>query len=57
VVGLKGTLTHEKIPPEAIPGGYIEVLVAEIITPLNFWIQLRGASTNVALDNLMNDMQ
>jgi len=57
VVGPKGTLTHEKIPPEATPGGFIEVLVAEILTPLNFWIQLRGEKTHVALDSLMNDMQ
>jgi len=57
VVGPKGTLTHEKIPPEATPGGFIEVLVADIITPLNFWIKLRGVKTHVALDTLMNDMQ
>ena len=57
MVGPKGTLTHEKIPPEAIPGGFIEVLVAEIYSPLNFWIQLRGENTHMALDILMNDMQ
>lgn len=57
MVGLKGTLTHEKIPPEATPGGIIEVLVAEIFTPLNFWIQLRGEKTHLALDTVMNDMQ
>jgi hypothetical protein len=57
VVGPKGTLTHEKIPPEATPGGFIEVLVAEIYTPLNFWVQLRGESTHRALDTLMNGMQ
>jgi len=56
VVDSKGTLAHEKIPPEATPGEFIEVLVADIITPLNFWIQLRGEKTQ-ALDTLMNDMQ
>jgi hypothetical protein len=53
VVGPKGTLTHEKIPTEAAPGGFIEVIVAEIITPLNFWVHLRGKSTHLALDKLM----
>jgi hypothetical protein len=57
VVGPQGTLTHEKIPPEATPGSYIEVLVAEIITPLSFWLQLRGKKTHMALDTLMNEMQ
>jgi len=57
VVGPKGTLTQEKIPPKATRGGYIEVLVAEIITPLKFWILLRGEKTHMALDRLMNDMQ
>jgi len=57
VVGPKGTLTHEKILPEATPGGFIEALVTEIITPLNFWIQLRGEKTHMALETLMNDMQ
>ena len=57
MVGPKGTLTHEKIPLEATPGGYIEVLVTEIITPLKFWVQLRGEKTHVALDTLMDNMQ
>jgi hypothetical protein len=57
VVGPKGTLTHEKIPLEATPGGCIEVLVTEIITPLKFWVQLRGEKTHVALDTLMDNMQ
>lgn len=57
MVGPKGTLTHEKIPPELTPGRCIEVLVAEIVTPLNFWMQLRGEKTHMALDKLMNDMQ
>jgi len=57
VVGPKGTLTHEKIPPGATPGAYIEVFVTEILTPLNFWILLRGKNTHMALDRLTNDMQ
>jgi hypothetical protein len=57
VVGPAATLPHEKIPPGATPGAFIEVLVAEIFTPLNFWLQLRGEKTHVALDRLMNHMQ
>jgi hypothetical protein len=37
VVGRKGIFTHEKIPPQAISGGCIDVLVQEI-TPFNFWV-------------------
>ncbi|XP_033607617.1 tudor domain-containing protein 5 isoform X4 [Cryptotermes secundus] len=57
VIGPKGTLPYEKIPPEATPGGFLEVLVAEIYTPQNFWIQLRGGKTHLALDALMNEIQ
>jgi hypothetical protein len=57
VVGPEATLPRENIPPEATPGGYIEVLVAHIFTPLNFWIVLRGVNTRMALDRLMDDMQ
>jgi len=57
VVGPKGTLTHEKIPLEATPGGCIKVLVTEIITPLNFWLLLGGEKTHMALDRLMDDLQ
>jgi len=57
VAGPEGTLTHEKIPPDATPRKFIEVLVGEIYTPLNFWILLREEKTHRALDTLMNDMQ
>jgi hypothetical protein len=57
VVGPEGTLTHEKMPPEATPGGSIDVFIAEIRTPLNFWIHLRGEMTHMALKRLMSDMQ
>jgi hypothetical protein len=57
VIGPKGTIPYEKIPLETTPGGFLEVLVAEVYTPQNFWIQLRGEKTHLALDKLMNDIQ
>jgi len=57
VVGPNATLTYEEMPPESTPGEFIDVLVAEIITPLNFWIQLRGKKTDMELDRLMDYMQ
>jgi hypothetical protein len=57
VIGPKETLPYEKIPPETAPGGFLEVLVAEIYTPQKFWVQLRGKTTHMALDTLMNEIQ
>jgi hypothetical protein len=57
VIGPEGMLPYEEIPPEVVPGGYLEVLVAEIYTPKNFWIQLRGEKTHLALNKLMDDIQ
>lgn len=57
MIGPEGMLPYEEIPPEVVPGGYLEVLVAEIYTPKNFWIQLRGEKTHLALNKLMDDIQ
>jgi hypothetical protein len=57
VIGPKGTLPYQKIPLDAAPGGFLEVLVAEIYTPQKFWVQLRGENTHLALDRLMNNIQ
>jgi hypothetical protein len=57
VVGLKGTIPYEKIPPVTTPGGFLEVLVVEFYTPQKFWIQLRGENTHLALIKIMNDIQ
>ncbi|XP_069690144.1 tudor domain-containing protein 5-like isoform X4 [Periplaneta americana] len=57
VIGHKEKLQYQKIPPETTNGSLLEVLVAEVYTPQNFWIQLRGEKTHLALDKLMNDIQ
>ena len=57
MVGPKVTIPQQKLPPDTGPGSYLEVLVAEVYTPQNFWLQLRGEKTHMALDKLMNDIQ
>ena len=57
VMGPKDTIPQQKLPPDICRGSYLEVLIAEVYTPENMWIHLRGEKTHMALDELMNMIQ
>ena len=53
---------EEKIPRQELPdnvrvGEYLEVVVAEVVSPEEFWIQLKGKDMNRALVWLMEEIK
>ena len=53
---------EEKIPRQELPGNakvgeYLEVVIAEVVSPEKFWFQLRGENTNGALVWLMEEIK
>ena len=45
--------------PQAVPGNlsYVKVLVSNIVSPGNFWLQLKGQSTTTTLEYLMDAIE
>ncbi len=47
------------VPPDSIVGvdAGVEVFVGHIVSPKEFWLQLRGKGTTMALEDVMDKLE
>ena len=56
-IGPEEKIPRQELPGDAKVGEYLEVVIAEVVSPEKFWFQLRGENTNGALVWLMEEIK
>ena len=56
-LGSEEKIQKQKLPSNAKVGKYVEVVIAEVVSPEKFWIQFRGENMNGALMWLMEEIK